>query len=71
MSKINWTAVCKYVDHEKFNFYSSAFTVDHWSDLDSRAEELVRTEWARFSPYPAPPIVELVPGYVAFVEERK
>jgi len=67
---IHWTAVCQYPGKDQFRFYSSAFVVEHWADMERAAKETVEAEWARISPHPAPPVVELVPGRLLHESER-
>ena len=64
--RIFWTARCAYPGHSEFLFYSPSFVVASWADLDTAAQTAVAEEWAKISPYPAPPIVELIPGAMSF-----
>lgn len=69
--RIHWVAVCQYPNKKEFLFYSREFVVDHWSDLDRVGKEMVESEWAEISPYPAPPIVEFLPGYLFYMGPDK
>lgn len=65
---IHWVAMCKYPDKKEFAYFSPTFVVEHWSDLEKTAQALVEEAWARISPYPTPPIVEYIPGYLEYTK---
>ena len=52
-------------------FYTKAFIVDHWSNLEAIAQEVVNKEWGKISPHPPPNIVELVPGHIEYIKEEQ
>lgn len=68
---IHWTARCAYPGRADFLFYSPAFVVDHWSELDQAARAAVTEAWAKISPHPPPDVIELIPGHLAFVGPRR
>lgn len=70
MKHTHWTAVCAYPGHKQFRFYSPAFTVEHWADLEAAATNAVAAEWSKISPHPPPGIVELIPGYLEHVPQE-
>jgi hypothetical protein len=70
INQYRWTAICAYPDKGEFMFYSPAFTVSKWSDLDSVAEAEVKAAWSRVSPHEPPAIVRLESGYLGFVAEE-
>lgn len=65
----NWVAVCQYPDKEGFAFYSPTFVTDDLNKVDEIAEEIVLEAWSKISPYPAPPIIDILPGYIGYVKE--
>lgn len=69
--RISWVAVCQYPGRPKFGFYSPAFVVNHWSDLEAEAARIVAQAWAEISPHPAPPVVDYLPGIMEYVPHRK
>ena len=68
---IVWSAICTYPDKKAFMFYTKAFIVDHWSNLEAIAQEVVNKEWGKISPHPPPNIVELVPGHIEYIKEEQ
>ena len=68
--KFRWVAVCRYPEKKDFCFYSPTFAVEHWSDLEKVAAEIVAAAWNEISPYPAPPVVDYIPGYLEYVKEE-
>lgn len=69
--EFNWTAECRYPGKEKFVFYSRAFVTTEWSELRETAQAIVEEEWSTISPYPAPPIVALLPGVMHYVQDHQ
>ena len=59
-----WTASCTYDGKQPFRFWTSAMVVE--AEFETVAHDalqaIVRREWAKISPHPAPRLLEVVPG---------
>lgn len=61
-AQIEFAAVCPYEGLADFTFRSPSFFIDDGSSLEEAGERIVRTAWAKISPYEAPKIVRCDPG---------
>lgn len=68
---IHWSAICQYPGKKNFLFYSKAFVAADWNNVEEIAKQMVEEEWAEMSPHPAPPVIELIPGYIEYHRENK
>jgi hypothetical protein len=63
VSKVmEFVAVCQYPGKPEFLFYSDAFHVSAWADVEAVGADAVAISWAAISPHPAPPVVRYLPG---------
>ena len=63
-------AECGYPDKNEFIFYSPVFTAQSWEEVEKKAKELINTEWAKISPYPAPKIHRIRSGCLVLVNAK-
>jgi hypothetical protein len=63
---MEFTAVCAYPGLDSFRFHSPTFYVASWSDLDKVGRSTVTEAWRSISPYPAPEVIEYLPGALVY-----
>jgi hypothetical protein len=71
--RVYWVAECKYPGKKSFRYYSPVFTWD-WRDgtnILDEARERVAAAWSEISPYPAPDVIEVHPGYLDFHPQER